>query len=633
MGRFKGLVFAALLLVAAGCSVKEELVPEGGFPSYGTIDVNLTYGLTKASLLSTADGKTVVSDKDDSFRIYNVADASFVEVKPTALSNDGFTATLPLPYPVGKDVSIVVTYGGTVFRPDSTITASSPIEQALRTDGHDCSAMPMASAIIPLDEGKDLSVELRPLNALVEVTLTRIPGFNTTETIRNIHIGTTAGRGTRSNQLTCDAYCYKVDRDGFSLELNDYLSEKYAFDGEYAAYLELTSAEPFRYSNNLTLYFMSPGYVQPEEDPNGTILSSLDIEITTNKRIIKKEYADVSAKQVKFTAGRITSFTLALSTGTTSTNRLNLDVEWSPGYLVYDAATKGYGFAGPEERGLFFKLGSLMGFDPFANTPPEEYFGRSRRLAAFMHDDDGNLYYDVMDADGNVAPAEYYSLPWEQGTADMTAFRKDDNGDIVPFKPASYDDFNFIPYSEGAAYDRSANDPCAYVRDGKGDWRMPTEEEAQRLADVVYESLGNWRLWSYGEQTITTTDKKPHMMGITDAAGKEVVLSTTSSISHANSRQAVYKTTIDGVQYTRENIWTSYIELGYSENITIPTSHFEAYLLGSSETPTVGTSVLSVQSLTSLRCNYEPSVKIIQRHATANALRQGAYMVRCVRDK
>ena len=171
------------------------------------------------------------------------------------------------------------------------------------------------------------------------------------------------------------------------------------------------------------------------------------------------------------------------------------------------------------------------------------------------------------------------------------------------------------------------------MRDGKGGWRMPSEAEVQRLIDVIDENLGNWRVWSYGEQTITTTDNKPHMIGVIDAEGNEVTLSTTSSISHANYFQDVYKTTIDGVPYSREKIWTCYIELGYSHNITIPTNHFEAYLLGSSMTETVGTSVLSVQSLTSLRCNYEASVKIIQRNATANALRQGAYMIRCVRDR
>ena len=231
----KAFCAAAAAFIVAGCSVKEQFQEEDqGRKYYGSINVELSYGVTRSSLQTGPDGKSVVWDMSDKFRIYNVADASFVEVSPSSISSDGFTATLPLPYPTGKDISMVVTYGGTEFRSDSTVTAASPIEQGLYTEGHNCNAMPMASSIIPLVSDTP-SVTLTPLGALVEVEFLRIPNSRT-DKIRNIHILTKAVRGTRSNQLTCDAYCYKVGLDGFSLELEDYMSDKYVFDGEYAAY-------------------------------------------------------------------------------------------------------------------------------------------------------------------------------------------------------------------------------------------------------------------------------------------------------------------------------------------------------------------------------------------------------------
>lgn len=596
------IIIAAALL--AGCTGIKEQAPLQEPKTYGTLDVTLGAGPTKVSLQSGALGQTVVWDMEDSFRIYNVADATYTSVTPVSLSEDGFTATLPLPYPVGKDISVVVTFGGTEFRADSTVTAASPIEQTLRTTGWDCDAMPMASPILPLEKGKDLKVSLMPLGALVEVELTDLPRFRT-DKMRNIHIETSAVRGTRSNQLTCDAYCYKVDVDGFSRELEDYMSQKYVFDGEYAAYLELSSPQYSSYTKQTKLYFLSPGFVQPEDDADGTILKSISVQITTDKNSISKSFESLDAKKVKFTAGRITRFSLDMATATVS-ERLGFSVEWSPGYLVYDAATKGYGFAGPEERGLYFKTGSLMGFDPFASTPAEEYFGHTKRFGAWQYDDAGNISY-----------TSYYNTPWDEGTADLVAYRKDEAGDIVPFKPSSYYDLDYAAYEEGLTFDPAIHDPCSMVRDGKG-WRLPTNEEALNLAAVINENLGNWRVWSLGSDKINTTDNLPHMIGITDKSGKEVIFSTTSTIDNANS-------------YSDKNkIWSFYAELGYSESIYTLTSDWRVEMKNSG-IGAVDASVLAITSLTSLRCNYECDPRTFYSNS-ANELRQSADMVRCVRD-
>ena len=601
----KAFCAAAAAFIVAGCSVKEQFQEEDqGRKYYGSINVELSYGVTRSSLQTGPDGKSVVWDMSDKFRIYNVADASFVEVSPSSISSDGFTATLPLPYPTGKDISMVVTYGGTEFRSDSTVTAASPIEQGLYTEGHNCNAMPMASSIIPLVSDTP-SVTLTPLGALVEVEFLRIPNSRT-DKIRNIHILTKAVRGTRSNQLTCDAYCYKVGLDGFSLELEDYMSDKYVFDGEYTAYLELTSAEPVSYSTSLTSYFLSPGYVQPEGNDSGTILQEITVQITTDQHIITKSFTDLDSRKVKFTAGRITRFALSMATAEVK-DRLGFSVVWSPGYLKYDASTRGYGFAGPEERGLFFKIGSVMGFDPFASTPAEEYFGHSRPFVGWQYDMAGNISY-----------TDYYKPSWEEGTTDMVAYRKDDSGDIVPFTPTSYEDFDYAQYAEGLTFDPARHDPCRHVKDGNS-WRLPTEAEMLNLADVINENLGNWRVWSLGSTTINTLDNKPHMIGVTDKSGNEVILSTTSTIDHANSppksedKKGYYK-----------------VELAYSESIYFPSSEWRSEMK-STGIGAVDCKVFAVTSLTSLRCNYECDPRTYYSNS-ANALRQSASMVRCVRN-
>ena len=597
------IIIAAALL--AGCTGIKEQAPLQEPKTYGTLDVTLGAGPTKVSLQSGALGQTVVWDMEDSFRIYNVADATYTSVTPVSLSEDGFTATRPLPYPVGKDISVVVTFGGTEFRADSTVTAASPIEQALRTTGWDCAAMPMASPILPLEKGKELKVSLMPLGALVEVELTDHPRFRT-DKVRNIHIETSAVRGTRSNRLTCDAYCYKVDVDGFSMELEDYMSDKYVFDGEYADYLELSSPAYSSYTKATKLYFLSPGFVQPEGDNAGTILQSISVQLTTDKNIISKEFTDLESKKVKLTAGRISRFSLDMATATV-TARKGLSVEWSPGYLVYDEATKGYGFAGPEQRGLYFKTGSLMGFDPFASTPDEEYFGHTRTFAAWQYDDAGTISY-----------TSYYNTPWDEGTADLVAYKKDAAGDIVPFQPTSYYDFDYAEYEEGLTFDAAKHDPCSMVRDGNN-WRLPTDADALNLADIIGENLGNWRVWSLGSDVINTIDNKPHMIGITDKDGNEVILSTTATIENANSFSE------------KTGLWSFYAQLSYSASIYCLTSDWRVEMK-SAGVGAVDAKVLAITSLTSLRCNYECDPRTYYSNS-ANYLRQSATMVRCVRDR
>jgi len=433
----------ALLAIVAGCSIKEEIVAVE--ESFGSVQVSVSDdGGTRSSLISGENGKTVVWSTDDIFHIYNVEDASCKDVHPVSVSADGCTATLPLPYPCGQGISIVITYGKAVFRTDSTVCASSPVEQLMSMEGHDCQSMPMSSVIVPLESPEGLHLSLHPLNALVEMSLTGIPEAES-DKIRNINIQTTVSRGTRSRFISADNYIYMVGKDGFKTEITDYLSDKYIYDGDYAEYLELTSKELVDYgSGAVTAYFQSSGFVQPEEDPSGTCLQSITIAITTDKHIISKTFDNVAEAKIKMTRGRITKFGLDM-TGATVQDRLTASVEWSPGYLKYDSANKAYTFAGSEERGLYFKIGSLSGFDPFASVEAEQYFGTTKYLVYFKYRDEDKSRYET-DRD----------LSWEDGTKDLVAYKKDDNGDIVPFSPASYED---IDYTSDVTYDRMKNDP------------------------------------------------------------------------------------------------------------------------------------------------------------------------------
>ena len=612
--RILPLVAAAAVFYACAPQLGPEPVPA----SYGTLTVSLESVLTRSSLQSGPDGKTVVWDMDDTFRIFNVEDASYTDVRPVSLGDGGFTADLPLPYPRGEGISIVVTYVDATYRADRTIAAGSPIEQGLYTDGHNCNVMPMSSRILPLEKDSPASLVLTPLNALAEVGMLNIP-CKDTDRIRNIHITTTAVRGTRSNQLTCDSYLFMVDTEGFTNEIEDYLSDKYIFDGEYAPYLELTSDELRPYpEGSITAYFQTPGYIQPQGDPSGTYMQSIRVDITTDNNIISKTFTNVEEAKVKFTCGRITSFSLNMSDATV-TERKSFSVEWSPGYLTYDAASKAYAFAEPEERGLFFKIGSLMGFDPFSSIPAEDYFGHSRKLVNYRYYDSD---HSILDSDSN--------LFWSEGAADLKAYRKDEDGNIVPFSPSSYEDIDFIAYDPNASYDRLKHDPCAYVKDGHSDWRMPTPDELQELVDLAQENLGNWRVWSYGSDVLTTTDGKPHMVEIKGRDGNGVTLSTTSYMTHSHAL------TTSGAYM---NTWNYSIEISYSESIYIPSNKITPYLL--KEVGYMGTPVFMFTSLTSLRANYEcDGAKVSPSgnsttfsYNNATALKQGATMVRCVRDR
>lgn len=603
---------ALLLLCAAAvcsCLKEPELMPDAGKATPSFLKVSLGDEATKASLTADGTGKTIVWSTDDVFRIYDARTGECATVKPRAVSADGFVATLPMPFERTDSLGIVVTYGAAVYRNDSTVIASSPVEQKLRIDGHDCTALPLSSVITKPDS--NAVITLNPLNAMVEMTLLNTPRTNT-DKIRNIHISTTMQKGTKIANISADQYIYMVDDHGFSFETTNVRSDKYIYEGDYANYIELTSDQLISYSSNICTYFQAAAFEQAEGDPQSTYIKTITIDITTDKYIISKTFSNVESARIKMTRGHITAFSLNMQ-GSTQTARLNMGVEWSPGYLTYDSATKRYCFAGPEERGLFFKNGSLMGFDPFASRPATEYFGHSNYL----------VYYKYQDADHSIVPSDY-DLSWEEGTKDLKAYKRDAAGDIVPFKPSKWEDIDYIPYAEKPVCNPVENDPCHYVNEAG--WRLPTADEVTALAAVVQENLGNWRVWSLGSTTINTTDHYPHMIEITDASGQKVTLSTTGEIDQSHSLATSGK---------YAGVWTYYVQQSYSESIYLPTSSYLT-MVTSKGVKYVGDTVFMIGSLTSIFCNYQCDAKTINAKNSYNAVSdndQGALMVRCVRDK
>ena len=83
----KALCAVWAVILIAGCSVKEQFREENQPRKYyGSINVELSYSVTRSSLQTGPDGKSVVWDMADKFRIYKVSDASFVEVSPSSIS-------------------------------------------------------------------------------------------------------------------------------------------------------------------------------------------------------------------------------------------------------------------------------------------------------------------------------------------------------------------------------------------------------------------------------------------------------------------------------------------------------------------------------------------------------------------
>lgn len=594
-------ILAALLVLVQACSL-DRFREEEPVRYDRTLSLTIDDPQTKAFINPDGAVKTVTWTTDDVFSIYRVSDGTCHEVNPVSVNEDGSKVVLPLPFDDAQ-MDVIVAFGGVSYSSaDSLIYASAPIKQKLCTGGYDANALPLATYITTVGTSSNSDLTLHPLTALVEMDLTELPN-SSSEKVRSISVTTDVAKGTRGYNIAANKYMLTVTRDAFVRGTT--LMDLYE-GGDYGQYIELCSDELLTYSDRLPVYFLAAHMSQGDEV--NTYIKSLTVAVTTDKSVISKTF-DTSEAMLRTTCGRASKFELNMSNAKVEA-RKGFSVQWSEGYITYDEKTKGYGFAKPEDHGLYFKSGSICGLDLFTSVPEDERYAVSRYLVAYE--------YDTIADTLVVTP--YYNTPWSEGSKDLKAYKVDANGDVVPFHIDSYDDINDFATYEHPEYSYD-QDPCKYVKDGYS-WRMPTTAEFQEYIDVVMESISNWKVYSRGCDYIDNVDGRPHILSATDCNGQTVAFATTGQVSHKNS-----------VSTSKYNlgVQTYYVYVMSTSSVYVHTPVREKKMSSKNEGYT-NTMMFNIGTLSSLRNTSEQSPKLISTLATYPTT-QGAAMVRCVRAK
>lgn len=598
----RAILAVAAAIVAAACTKDFEPVIK---PEKNTLDIQIALSgeLTKASFVDGDGGKILKWDSSDKFTVFHLDDGTSEVVSPSSISEDGFRATLPVACEdKEQEMQIIVSYGEVTYA-DSTLLAGVNFRQGLNTMGYDYASIPLASKMTRIGGNNAALIELQPLTALVQMNLKNLASSD--EKISSISITTEPQKGSKGRYLGAGQCVWQVSDEGISYNPESVLT----LYKDYAEYLELCADKPLECDGAFSVYFIAAGLVQSSGDAIDTWFNTFTVSVITEKRKITKTF-DTSSKQLRTTTGHITEFTLDMN-GAKSEERCGMSVVWSPGYIRYDSSSKSYVFGGPEDPGLFFKLGSLYGIDPNSSVSDDHKFAHSKYIVYYKYDTNNNVPYPTN-----------YDVAWDQANSDVKIYGPDSNGDIVPKTVDSWDAIDDYVKYEKPEYDYT-QDPCSLIKDGGYRWRMPTVEECTELVTIVNESISNWRVWSRGSDVRHSNDTTMHVLGITDKDGSSVSLCSTSYLTHSNSVTASGK---------YEGIQTYYVELSSTYSAYIPTTHRTTK--ETAREKSVSADVLSLQSFNSLREDTEQELKIISSTAAkVSSVMQGATVVRCVRDR
>lgn len=600
------IVAVAAAMIAAACTKGFEPV-ETSQKQTLDIQISLSGEITRASFVDSDSGKTLKWDSSDKFTIFHLDDGTSEVVSPSSISEDGFRATLPVTCTDKEsEMQIIVSYGDVTYA-DSLLNAGVNLRQGLFTEGYDFASIPLASKITRIGGNNAQVIVLQPLTALVQMNLKNFPSNG--EKIRSISVVTEPQKGSKGRYIGAGTCVWHVSDEGIWYDPESSLT-LFGRNG-YAEYLELCSSQMIDCGNAFSAYFIAAGIIQSTEDAIDTWFNTFTVSVITENRKITKTF-DTSSKQLRTTIGHITEFTLDMK-GAQETGRGTMSVAWSPGYIRYDSSAKAYGFGGPEDPGLFFKLGSLVGIDYDTTVSDDRKLAVSKYLVYYKYDTVNQVPY----------PSDY-DLTWEEGTANMAAYGPDGEGNVVPKTFGSWEEIDDYVKFEKPEYDY-AHDPCSLVKEGGYKWRMPSVDECNELVTIVNESVSNWRVWSRGSDRRYSNDSTLHVIGITDKDGSNVAFASTSYITNSNSVSSSGK--YAGVQ-------TYYVQFSSSYSAYMPTTHYTSKVGQSTKEESVSADVLSIQSFNSTSEETEAELKVItSTSAKASDKAQGATMVRCVRDR
>ncbi len=349
-------------------------------------------------------------------------------------------------------------------------------------------------------------------------------------------------------------------------------------------------------------------------------MKTLKVVVYTSDGAVYSKKFDMSKKTVGFSKSRITSFTLDFTSSTvTKEASTKFSVEWSKGYLVYDAENKAYKIGDKEDIGLYFKFGSPDAIAFYDSNADWVY--RLKPDDLVKQDISGTSGSQEVTPDGQTlkngtcvfySNSAYTPATWRS----HTAYKVSDNVVTASTMTSENDYFDWV----GSTSFTGSNDPCSLVKVGEGEksWRLPTYEE---LKDLVNVGAAGVEYGNFDGSDIKSSDGKTRYVKYTDGE-QEFYFMANGKVQTSFTRSSSDIKMMFSNKYTVSFFCSDYV--GTTEPNTSSSKNYSyIYSFGLSSVPGMNTAAsLTTKATVNLKNSY-----------SGTRTYWDAFNVRCVREK
>lgn len=640
---------AAVALVA-GCAQENDFVPEREAEGDGAKVYSFTATaedpMTRAFFKEEeAPSRFIYWDDDDEFDFHDIEmaeDGEKVSVsssKPTSMGVSKKSVLfeksahdfMVITYPKGA-VSLVDTVALNYVSSKQTDTlrfASNTLVKVSVPKVQELSSvltpdnLPMASfrmalsdkAKAAVNDGKDTvsadfqnPVKMYPLAGLVKMTITGLPGV-TSATVTKVNIlsefdaKSSTGlpqRGLRGDNI--------VSLKDTMAVVGNWTSGDSRFDVS----LYGKNTLPYTADKGTDVCFVTNHSMAGME--------TLQVVVYTSDGAVYKKTFDTSKKKIGFSKSKITSFTLDFTNGSvTKEASKKFSVEWSKGYLVYDADNKAYKIGDKQDIGLYFKFGCPDAIALYESN--KDWLDRIRP-ANLVDQEIGGTGGKTQEVtpDGQTqknGTCFFYNGYQSLATSwrDRTCY-KVSGSSVSPVVMKSEDEY--LDWMGTTSF-TGDNDPCALVKVASGEksWRLPTYKELEELVEVGAPGV---EFGNFDGSDMKSNDGKSRYVKYTDGEQEFYLMAngiaTTKFSNGYSTIQVSYNTKYAVNFFCSDYVGTDAPQTSSSKNYTY------LFNFSLSSTPTVKTDASLKKATVNLKNKY-----------SGTRTYWDAVNVRCVRDK
>ncbi|MCR5519342.1 MAG: hypothetical protein K6F21_03330 [Bacteroidales bacterium] len=597
--RYYALAAAAFALLVS-CNTKEDAFSLSGDNSNKKINIGTLVGdpLTKAVFdNASAPEKYICWEADDNFDFHAISlgkdlegkDAETVELSssvPDKLSSDGKTAFfskdasdfLVITYPAGavELMDSVVNVKSTTYKPSTkqivkaTVPSVQPLSSVLSPD-----LVPMTSAKLAVSEAAaafdkeagvafSTPVAMYPLAGIVKMSLKGLTDVTSGKVVKVSLLSEFAGKAKDPSYGISGSQAFSLAAENGVPTLST-LSEFISGSNDYKGD-----------ADRLRINLESSAGLDYSADKGCDVCFIVNHSSSGMKTVRVSVYmADGSVYQKKFTLtdnvgfnkARVSVFALDFSTGSeVRTADSVFGVEWSEGYLVYDAENSAYKFGAADQPGLYFKFGSPLGVEFYpssddyiyrlkpadANVVQSVVIGGVERQIGLMTPDgqtgnNGSCYFFT-----NNAPSSGVVAAWRN----RAYFAPGTEGKIVADTLRAHTEYQFKTSNAASSAFEGASDPCSYVKVAAGEnkWRVPSADEVNDLIEKG--AVGVEYLNSDGSFPTGNYDAKLKQARYADGT-RTLVFSAFGSVPETYAKDNVYKLQMLYSNKYAVRFWTS----------------------------------------------------------------------------